>query len=59
LLDDIFILLSLESMFPYSEETPVNFNVFNEQRKKSYADDPNTYKIMYQRLMRTYEVFFE
>jgi serine/threonine-protein kinase ULK/ATG1 len=47
LLDDIFILLTLESMFPYTEETPVNFNVFNEQRKKSYADDPNTYKLMY------------
>lgn len=59
LIDDLFILMSLEHIFVYSEETPVNYNVFNDARRKTYNEDPNTYNILFQRVMRTYEVFFE
>jgi hypothetical protein len=51
--------MSLEHIFVYSEDTPVNFNVFNESRKKNYNEDPINYNVMYERVMRTYEVFFE
>jgi serine/threonine-protein kinase ULK/ATG1 len=30
LIDDLFILLTLDSVFTYSESTPVNFNAFIE-----------------------------
>lgn len=30
LIDDLFILLTLESVFTYSESTPVNYNSFIE-----------------------------
>ena len=46
LIDDLFILMSLEHIFVYSEETPVNFNIFTESRRKNYNEDPLFYNIM-------------
>ena len=59
LLDDLFILLSLESIFQYKDGNQINFNVFMEGRKKNYSDDPDGYSDMLKRVIKTYEVFFE
>ncbi|KAM3135463.1 hypothetical protein pb186bvf_012482 [Paramecium bursaria] len=58
LLDDLFILMSLELVFIYKEDAQ-NFNTFFENRKVNYSQDELFYRNMFQRVLRNYEVFFE
>ncbi|CAD8050160.1 unnamed protein product [Paramecium primaurelia] len=59
LVDDLFILLTLDSVFSHTDSSQVNYTAFFELRKKNYSEDQIMYKTMYQRVMRAYEVFFE